>query len=147
MSKTIQHKIAFNSKSLNVLLISCFFILVSFFLHNQHSFFNLNKSIGKKNIEFFTNVKNAKYPAQFHFATNPSVESVITIDQLEDSEDDNEQKGSKVNCADILQKFSKNEHNYSSILRCRYLQFALSIQKRSDIPYFILHHSWKTHIS
>ena len=145
MSKTIQHKISFNSKSLNVLLISCFFIVVSFF-HNQNSFLNFNKSISKK-IDFFTDVKNANYPAQFHFSTNPLVESVINIDQLEDSEDENEQKGSQVNCADILQNFSKNEHNYSSILRSRYLQFALSFQKRSDIPYFILHHSWKAHLS
>ena len=146
MSKTIQHKIASNSKSLNVLLISCFFIVVSFFLHNQHSFFNLNKSIGKK-IDFFTNVKNAKYPTQFHFAITPSIESVINVNQLEDTEEDNEQKSSQVICDEFSQNFLKNEHSYSNILRSRYSQFALSIHKRSQIPYFILHHSWKTHIS
>jgi hypothetical protein len=146
MSKTIQHKIASNSKSLNVLLISCFFIVVSFFLHNQHSFFNLNKSIGRK-IDFFTDVKNAKYPTQFHFATTPSIESVINVNQLEDTEEDNEQKSSQVICDEFSQNFLKNEHSYSNILRSRYSQFALSIHKRSQIPYFILHHSWKTHIS
>jgi len=121
-------------------------IIFSFFLNNQHSFFSLNNSISKK-IDFFTNVKNAKYPAQFHFANIPSVESVISINQLEDSEDDNEQKVSSVICDHFSQKFFKSEHNYSNTLRSRYTQFALSVQKRSDIPYFILHHSWKTHIS
>jgi hypothetical protein len=144
MFKATNHKIEFKSKSSTFFLISCF--LISFFLLNQISYFSLSKSVSKK-IDFFADVKNAKYPSQFHFATIPSVESVITVNLLEESEDDNKQKTSQDLSDIIYQKFSKNEHNYSSVLRSRYLQFVLSIHKRSDIPFFILHHSWKTHLS
>ena len=144
MFKAIYHKVKFRSKSSTFFLISCF--MICFFILSQFSYLSLNKPVSKK-IDFFADVKNAKYPSQFHFATTPSVEYVISINQLEDSEDDNEQKGSHVICDDISRKFSKIEQNYSSILRSRYSQFALSIHKRSDIPYFVLHHSWKTHIS
>lgn len=149
MSKIINHNVEFNPKSSKVLFVSYFFILVCFvslFLQNQTSFLSFNKSYSQKKA-FLIEVKKAKQPAQFHYAEFPKVESVITINLLEESEDDNKQKVSQDLSDIIYKKFSKNEHNYSSVLRSRFLQFALSIHKRSDIPFFILHHSWKAHLS
>ncbi len=149
MLKNNSHNIESKSKSSNVLLISYFFIIVCFIslcLQNQNSFLGLNKSFSQK-IAFLTEVKNAKYPSQFHYSEFPSIESVITINQLEDSEDDNERSVSRDYLENNYQQFSKNEHNYSSMLRSRYMQFALLVHNKSDIPFFILHHSWKSYIS
>ncbi|NCU05183.1 MAG: hypothetical protein GXC73_14485 [Chitinophagaceae bacterium] len=47
----------------------------------------------------------------------------------------------------LVDNSSFNDLFYISGLQSRFLQFASTVDNRSTIPFFILHHSWKTHLS
>nr|WP_294905270.1 hypothetical protein [uncultured Lacibacter sp.] len=40
-----------------------------------------------------------------------------------------------------------NELLYTSCLQSRFSQFASTVDNRSTIPFFVLHHSWKSYLS
>lgn len=44
-------------------------------------------------------------------------------------------------------KFSLEERLFTSFINSRYLTLASSLHSKVEVPYFILHHSWRNHIS
>lgn len=54
---------------------------------------------------------------------------------------------------DLSESFGNSFHNfnieeiiYTSFIKSRYLRLASSIQQQSELPYFVLYHSWKTYL-
>ena len=65
-----------------------------------------------------------------------------------EEEDDNERKNSSDVCGDyFVSRHSSTECDPTNFLKSRYLQLASSANKRSSVPLFILHHSWKGYLA
>ncbi|QNA43050.1 hypothetical protein [Lacibacter sediminis] len=71
--------------------------------------------------------------------------------EMEFVEEDDEHNNRKISVDDYRTQFSKthssDELAYATGLKSRYLQLTSSVSKRPSIPFFILYHSWKSHLS
>ena len=103
-----------------------------------------------------TSTHTAK-PHSWHLFTSShiSFHQILAPDPLEwemefaEEEEDNSRKASNSTAHKyyLIENSSFNDLFYISGLRSRFLQFASTVDNRSTIPFFILHHSWKTHLS
>lgn len=67
---------------------------------------------------------------------------------LEEEDDYNNRKTSADDCRNHFSKtHSSDELEYTTGLKSRYLQLTSSVSNRPSIPFFILYHSWKSHLS
>jgi hypothetical protein len=68
--------------------------------------------------------------------------------EVVEEEDDHERKNSNDDGAGyFLSTYASTQCNHTNFLKSRYLHLASSANKRSAIPLFILHHSWKSYLA
>ena len=68
--------------------------------------------------------------------------------EVVEEENDNERKNSGDEGGTyFLSRHSSIEYNHTNFLKSRYLQLASSANRRSAVPLFILHHSWKSYLA
>ena len=72
--------------------------------------------------------------------------SIFVEAVVEDTEDEL-QTPSPQSCNTLSQKVLLEEIAYTIFLKSRYLGLAISLNRQSEIPYFILHHSWRNQIA
>ena len=68
----------------------------------------------------------------------------IEVEVTEDDELEHDVDCSN-SCAN--QQFTIEERLYTSCIKSRYLRLVSSLDSKTEVPYFILHHSWRSHIS
>lgn len=88
--------------------------------------------------------QSATHASQDHLsATMPAPSSTASVD-MEVTEDEDDLGNEKDVLTCFLQKNTAEGLSYEGVLRIRYLQLAFSVHKQTAVPFFILHHSWKS---
>ncbi|MEJ8818581.1 hypothetical protein [Lacibacter sp. H407] len=95
------------------------------------------------------------FHAQHSTATAPQFSSHFPFEsapigqemEMEVLEEDETKNSHDEYCTAFVQTYSSDEILYTSSLKSRFLQLATSIHNRSTVPFFILHHSWKSYLS
>lgn len=85
----------------------------------------------------------AQFFSHFPFESAPIGQEM----EMEVLEEDETKNSHDAYCTAFVQTYSSDEILYTSSLRSRFLQLATSIHNRSTVPFFILHHSWKSYLS
>lgn len=68
--------------------------------------------------------------------------------EVVEEENDNERKNSNDDGRTyFLSNHASTETDHTNFLKSRYLQLASSANRRSAVPLFILHHSWKSYLA
>lgn len=73
--------------------------------------------------------------------------SAMILEDMEVVEDEDIQSSLPASINATLQKSAAEELFYDRILRNRYQQLESSAQRQAAVPFFILHHSWKSFLS
>lgn len=109
----------------------------------QLSFASLHRSLGF--IDSYSAVTEARFtekvPAQQH-------NDLLTLDiEVETAEEDEVQHLQDQASGCIPKSFSIEDLHYTSFLKTRYLRSANNKHNWTDLPLFILHHSWKSDLA
>ncbi|MFM2231358.1 MAG: hypothetical protein RJB31_59 [Bacteroidota bacterium] len=117
----------------------------TFFLQQLQavSFLNSSISYNKSAVGFFETTQDK----QLQISTLSPQASAKTIIEMELAEDEDKHIGEQETYSHFYQKNSGDELAYHCILQSRYLQLISSLQKKTEVEYFILYHSWKKHIA
>jgi hypothetical protein len=139
---------ASNSQSFSKTVLGRIILLVfasTFFLQQLQavSFLNNSLSFNKSSVAFLETMHD-HYP---HISILPPQASAKTIIEMELAEDDDKHIGEQETYSHFYQKNSGDELAYHCILQSRYLQLISSLQKKTEVEYFILYHSWKKHFA
>lgn len=135
-----------NTSFIGVMMKNIFlvFFLFAFSIQQLYAFSFLNKtSSGNKSL---SELRDLKSSSRNHIAEFTPDNHVLLSLLAEESEDDDEESGELNFYNNLNNKFADDNHLYGKILRSRYLQFASSVSKQKEIPYFILYQCWKLHI-
>lgn len=105
------------------------------------------------------NTNNSKPPSWHLFTSSHiSFHQFTEPDPLEwemefnDEDDEGNNSNRKLNSSTTYKYYQAddvafNEQLYTSCIQSRFLQFVSTANDRSTIPFFVLHHSWKSHLS
>jgi len=81
------------------------------------------------------------------FSQHTSVELVLSLFDIEISEDEESESDGNESYFSRFQHFYNQELAYTCIIQSRLLQLITSRQKKTEIDFFILYHSWKKHFA
>jgi hypothetical protein len=128
-------------------MMNLFFIVVfslNLFLQPLQAFSLANKVSNKEKSTSLTNLNH--FPSST-YSLLASVEPNFSLFDMEMSEDEeNETDGNELYFS-RFQHFYDQELAFTCILQSRLLQLLTSRQKKTEIDFFILYHSWKKHLS
>ena len=139
-------QLAPNISPARMILLELFLVILGFFflIQQSQSTATFTNSPSYKNVSSaLNNLTNAD---QFHFSSMPSSELFPSTMEMEVAEDD-EHACEQESFNHFSQQSFIYDHAFDCIIRSRYLQLTFSAQQRPEVPFFILHHSWKNYIA
>lgn len=133
--KCKKHLKMFNFRFIAFLCISVFF---------QH----LSFATEQKKIEGTELTSRISYNNHFENGSDNQQETQLHIFVEAESEDEDDIHNEKSFCNDIISSNQNFKANiYTNAVKTLYLRLAFLYQHKVELPFFILYHSWKSHLA
>lgn len=134
--------------SITKVVINLFCIIIfSFNLFLQHiDAFSIANNTSNHNTSSDFLSKRTHFSGNF-YSLLASQDAALVLLDMEMSEDEETENIGHELYVSHFQNFDNQELAYHCILQSRFLQLNTSRQKKTEVDFFILHHSWKKHFS